>query len=63
VTKLILGQVLKQRRLSKRQFAKRLDIEYNNVFRYFRNGYDPKLSSLAKWAKAIGCKVRDLIEE
>lgn len=63
MARLILDKMLKRRKLSKRQFAKRLDIEYNNVFRYFRNGYDPKLSSLEKWAKAIGCKVRDLIEE
>jgi len=63
VAKLILKQALKRRGLSKRQFAKRLGIEYNNVFRYFREGYDPKLSSLTKWAKALGCKVRDLLEE
>ena len=61
--KLALDRALKKRKLSKRQFALRLGMQYQNVFKLFREGYDPKFSSIAKWAKAIGCKVRDLIEE
>lgn len=60
---LILDRVLKKKGLSKRQFAKRLNTEYNNVFRYFRSGYDPKLSTLEKWAKALGVKIKDLFKE
>jgi len=63
MAKLILAEVLKKKNLSKRQFAKRLKIDYSSVFRYFRDGYDPKLSTLERWAKAIGVKVRDLLEE
>ncbi len=64
MAKLALSDALKKKKLSKRQFAKRLGItQYHNVFRFFRDDRDPKLSTLTKWAKAIGCKVRDLIKE
>lgn len=63
MAKHLLDAVLKKKGISKRQFAKKLYVEYYSVFRYFREGYDPKLSTLAKWAKAIPCKVRDLIKE
>lgn len=63
MAKIILAAVLKRKRLSKRQFAKRLGISYHNVFRYFHEGYDPKFSLLCRWAKALGVRVRDLIEE
>ena len=45
-----LEAVLKKKNLSKRQFAKKLGLTYNNVFRLFRPDYDPKLSTLEKWA-------------
>jgi DNA-binding Xre family transcriptional regulator len=63
MAKLVLDKVLKRKKLSKRQFAKRLEIDYAAVFRYFRAGYDPKLSTLEKWSRAIGCRIRDLFEE
>ena len=63
MTKLLLGQIIKKRGISKRQLAKMLGETYSNIFRYFREGYDPKLSTLRKWAKVLNCKVRDLFEE
>ena len=63
MAKLVLAEVLKKKGLSKRQFAKRLGKDYPGVFRYFREGYDPKLSTLEDWAKALNCRVRDLVEE
>lgn len=60
---LTLARYLKKKGISKRQFAKKLKVEYYSVFRYFREGYDPKLSVLTRWAKALSCRVRDLIEE
>lgn len=63
MAKLALGDALKKRKLSKRQFAKMLGMSYHNVFRLFREGQDPKFSTLNKWAKVLGCKVRDLIKE
>ena len=55
--------MLEKKGLSKRQFAKLLGVSYPAVFRYFRDGYDPKLSTLRRWAKVIECKIRDLYEE
>jgi len=63
MAKIILSGVLKRKKVSKRQFAKRLNISYSNVFRYFKPIYDPKLSTLQAWAKALSCKISDLFEE
>ncbi|MBI2604773.1 MAG: helix-turn-helix transcriptional regulator [Deltaproteobacteria bacterium] len=63
MAKLLLDEALKRRGMSKRQFAKRLKIDYSSVFRYFRKGYDPKFSTLEKWAKVLGVKIRELFEE
>lgn len=63
MAKLILADVLKKKKLSKRQFALRLGEAYNNVFRYFRTGYDPRWSTMEKWAKALGVRIRDLFKE
>lgn len=60
---LILGDVLKKKRLSKRQFAKLIGMRYEHVFRLFRPGYDAKLSALTKWSKALKCRIRDLYRE
>lgn len=63
VPKLLLKEILERRGLSKRQFAKRLGVEYNNVFRYFRKGYDPRLSTLKRWADVLGCRIQDLFQD
>ncbi len=62
MAKLLLNQMLKKKKMSKRQFAKKLGIHYSAVFRYFREGYDPKLSTLENWARALDCKIEDLFE-
>jgi transcriptional regulator with XRE-family HTH domain len=61
--KIILAAVLRKKKLSKYRFAQLLKQEYYSVFRYFRPGYDPKFSTLQKWAKVLNVKVRDLIKE
>ena len=58
-----LDAVLRKRRLSKRQFAIRLGMDYASVFRFFRANYDPKLSMLERWARAIGCRIADLFQD
>lgn len=63
MARLILGEYLAKTRISKRQFAKRLGIRYENVFRLFREGYDPKFSTINRWAQVLKCRVRDLIRE
>jgi hypothetical protein len=61
--RLILAKVLKKHKLSKRQFAKRLEMEYRHVFALFHSDYNPTFRMMVRWAKAIPCRVRDLIEE
>ena len=61
MAKVILGEILKRKRISKRRFAKMLEIDYKNVFRLFHEGADPKFSTLCKWAAILGVRVRDLI--
>lgn len=60
---LTLAEALLKKGMSKRQFAKRLGIPYQYVFRYFRAGYDPRLSMLAAFAKALDVKIKDLYRE
>jgi transcriptional regulator with XRE-family HTH domain len=63
MAKLILDEVLKRKGCSKRQLAKRMGVHYNHVFRYFREGYDPRLSTLNKMAQALGVKVKQLLRD
>ena len=63
MAKLVVDKILKRKKMSKRQFAKLLGVEYRNIFRVFREGYDPKFSTMESWAKVLGIKVRDLFEE
>lgn len=63
MAKLNLAAVLKRKHISKRKFAQMLGISYHNVFRLFHADQNPTLSTMTKWAKLLGCKVRDLIKE
>jgi transcriptional regulator with XRE-family HTH domain len=63
MAEITLADMLKKKKLSKRQFAKLINMRYEQVFRLFRVGYDPKLSSLALWAKALRCRIKDLYRE
>jgi len=63
MARLLLKEVLVKKKLSKRRFAKLLDVEYSNIFRYFRDDYDPKLSMIERWAKVLGVRIRDLYQE
>ena len=63
MVKLRLAALLKEKKISKRGFAKMLGIDYANVFRFFRKDYDPKISTLEEWAGILGVRIRDLYEE
>jgi len=39
------------------QFCQMIGQPYYSVFRYFRKGYDPKISTVDKWTKALGVKL------
>lgn len=61
--KLKLEIILKKKQISKYRFAQMLGLPTSSIFRYFKPDYDPKLSTLEKWAKVLELKVRDLLEE
>ncbi|WP_413942703.1 helix-turn-helix domain-containing protein [Bdellovibrio sp. HCB-162] len=63
MAKVRLAQVLKQKKVTKYAFAKMIGAETSNVAKYFKPDYDPKLSTVAKWAKALNVSVKDLIED
>lgn len=63
MAKLPLDKILEEKKISKRQFAKMLGEDSSNVHRYFRDGYDPKLSLLKEWATKLKMKVSDLVRE
>jgi DNA-binding Xre family transcriptional regulator len=62
MAQVLLAEMLKRKRVSKREFARRLGIDPKNVFRLFSPKADPRISALERYAKALGCKVRDLIK-
>ena len=61
--KLKLETILQKKKISKYRFAQMLGLPTSSIFRYFKPDYDPKLSTLEKWAKVLELKVRDLLEE
>ncbi len=61
--KIVLKEILKTKRLSKRQLAIRMGIPYAQVFRFFRKGWNPTIKTLERIAKAAGVKIVDLIKE
>ena len=63
MAKLKLDQILKQKKLSKYALSKLLGLPTASIFRYFKPEYDPKLSTLEKWANVLGVRIRDLYEE
>lgn len=63
MAKLVLERVLKRKKITKYRFAKLLNVPTPSVFRYFRPNYDPKLSTLERWAEVLDVKVRDLYLE
>lgn len=49
--------------MTKYRFAKLIGVEYSNVVRYFKIDYNPRLSTLEKWAEVLKVSVKDLIED
>lgn len=63
MVKFRLEEVLKKKGISHRRFAKMIGMDNKNVARLFKHRYDPKLSTLAKFAKLLGVKISDLYLE
>jgi transcriptional regulator with XRE-family HTH domain len=63
MAELLLDKILKRKGISKRRFAKLLGVHYRAVFRFFEDGYDPKLSMLSRWSKTLGVKISSLYRD
>ena len=46
VAQVSLEKILKQKKMTKYRFAKLIGVEYPNVVKYFKPGYDPRLSTV-----------------
>jgi DNA-binding XRE family transcriptional regulator len=60
MTKIKLETYLEENQITKYAFAKMLGKKPPAVRPYFKKNYDPKLSTMAKWAKALRCEISDL---
>lgn len=58
-----LKRVLDKKGLTQYQFAKRLGVNPNAVSRQIKSTYDPKFSTLKRWAKILEVPVATFIEE
>lgn len=56
-------QVMERKGVSLRELARRLRRDVTNTARQVKDDANPTLSTLAAVAKALKCKVRDLIKE
>lgn len=59
--RVLLDKVLKKYKMSRYRFAKELGIDPKNSPRMFRDDFNPRVSDLETYAKAIGCKIRELL--
>jgi len=63
VAKICIEKILKKKRLTKYAFAKMLNHSYSTTVRYYKPGFNPRLSTLERWAELLDVSVKDLIEE
>lgn len=67
MARLILEKYLEDHKITKYRFAKMLGVKPPVVHSYFRekNGvpYEPKLQTMARWARVLKCKISDLYDE
>jgi DNA-binding Xre family transcriptional regulator len=58
-----LESIVQKKKISKYRLAQLLGVPTSTVFRYFKPGFDPKVSTLERLAKVLELKVRDLLDE
>lgn len=61
--KLQIQAACDKRKMTHYRLAILLKIDNSNVARLFRPGYNPTFQTLCAIAKALKCRVRDLIKE
>ena len=63
VARVVLAKILKEKKITKYRFAKLIGSDYSNIVRYFKPDFNPRLSTLEKWADVLDISVKDLIED
>jgi transcriptional regulator with XRE-family HTH domain len=63
MAKVILKKILDRKKISYRQFAKLMNYSETGVYRWLKETWDPRLSTLQKIARRLKLRVRDLIDE
>lgn len=58
-----LKEILKKKKMTDYAFAKLMGTSQSNIRKYTVDDSDPRLSTLAKWAKALGISIKDLVED
>lgn len=58
-----LKRLLKERGITKYQFAKALGLRPPSVRSFFKPNCNPKLNTLAEWAIVLDCPIAKLIDE
>lgn len=54
---------MKRKKVSGKELARRMKVDVRNVRRWLNTASNPRFYTLVDMAKALGCKVRDLIKE
>ncbi|WP_374028136.1 helix-turn-helix domain-containing protein [Bdellovibrio bacteriovorus] len=63
MARVALDKVLKKKKLSKNAFAKKLGVLPSVVRPFFHEDANPKLQTLALWARVLDCKISELYDE
>lgn len=63
MARFLIKEMCKKRKMSQYRLGILLNNGPKNVARLFKPDYDPKLSMLARCAKALKCRIRDLYKE
>jgi len=63
VARVVLAKILKDKKITKYRFAKLIGSEYSNTIRYFKPDFNPRLSTLEKWAEILDVSIKDLVED
>lgn len=63
VARVVLAKILKEKKITKYRFAKLIGSDYSNIVRYFKPDFNPRLSTLEKWADVLDVSIKDLIED
>jgi transcriptional regulator with XRE-family HTH domain len=63
MARLALKEILAEREISHRKFAEMVKMDRNVLLKYLREGANPTMQTLARFAKALNVSICKLIKE